>query len=104
MCIELGAITTFVYLATWVAIIYYLVSPSRSSFVLVLIVVNAVILCIHLHGNCSVGYIKTGAATEAVLLLVLYVSGTTPARNTRSAQTARRDSEKAGGVETRTGS
>ena len=122
MCTELGTITTFIYLATWCTIIYYITNPHGSHRVLKIIAIiaaNAIVLCIHLNTDCHVNYIKTGAATEATLLLLLcHVSGNsldTPGYSTgyspryspghsRTTQTAENHTTETGSMEERTGS
>ena len=114
MCIELGTITTFIYLATWCSIIYYISNTEGSHRVLKIIAIitaNAIILCIHLNTNCHVNYIKTGAATEAVLILLLcHVSGNsidTPRYSpghSRTTQTTGNHTTETGSMEERTGS
>ena len=76
MCTALVGITTFTYLATWSVIIYYMVHRDIQHYrhVIIpalLIVVNAIFVNIHIHSTCHVGHVKTGAATLAVLLLIL---------------------------------
>lgn len=80
MCTELEGITMFVYLATWCIAIYYVTNPKRRVLrVTALIVANAALLCVHLNSHCSIHYIKAGAATEAVLLFVLFKMANSPA-------------------------
>ena len=113
MCIELGTITTFIYLATWCSIIYYISNTEGSHRVLKIIAIiaaNAIVLCIHLNTDCHVNYLKTGAATEATLLLLLcHVSGNsigTPGStgHSRTTQTAENHTTETRSVEERTGS
>ena len=120
MCIELGTITTFIYLATWCSIIYYISNTEGSHRVLkiiAIIAVNAIVLCIHLNNDCHVNYLKTGAATEATLLLLLcHVSGNsldTPGYSpgspgstgdSRTTQTTGNHTTETGSMEKRTGS
>ena len=104
MCIELDTITTFVYLATWSAIIYYVTVPQpRIVQVITLIAANAVVLCMHLDSDCSITYVKVGAATEAVLLFVLFhgFSGIST-RDTRAPQAAGGDQTKNRSLEEQT--
>ena len=105
MCTELEGVSIFIYLATWCAILFYMTAPYRYMLQpTVLVVVNAVILCIHLNSDCHMAYIKTGAATEAVLLFVLCrnVSGTST-RNSRTTQTTGRNKTKTRDMEKATG-
>lgn len=105
MCTELEGVSITVYLSTWCAILFYMTTPTR--YILqptVIVIVNAIILCIHLNSDCHMAYIKTGAATEAVLLFVLCrnVSGTSP-RNSRTTQTTGRNKTKTRDMEKATG-
>ena len=105
MCTELEGISIFIYLSTWCAILFYMITSTRYMLQpTMLIIVNAIILCIHLNSDCHMAYIKTGAATEAVLLFVLCrnVSGISP-RNYRTTQTAGRNKTKNRDMEKATG-
>lgn len=111
MCTALIGITTFTYLATWSAIIYYMVHRDIQHYRHVIIptllaVANTTLVNVHIHSTCHVGYVKTGAATIAVLLLILllnvsdlYSARCDPTRgsagDTRSARTARADQQEA---------
>lgn len=106
MCTALEGLTTFTYLATWSVIIYYMVNRNIQHYKhiiipILFILINTVVIHIHVHSTCHVGYVKTGAATIAVLLfiLVINVSDFHSARcvhatgNTRLAQTTRGDQQ-----------
>ena len=76
MCTALAGITTFVYLATWSVIVYYMVHRNMHHYrhviiPILLILINAMFIYIHVHSTCHVGYVKTGAATIAVLFFIL---------------------------------
>ena len=113
MCTEIGTIATFIYLATWCTIIYYINNPGsyRVLKIFTIIAANATVLCLQLKYDCHVNYIKFGAATEAVLLLLLcHVSGKSSTGystgystgNSRSTQTARQHTTKNRCMEERT--
>lgn len=79
MCTTLSGLTTFVYLASWAVIIFYMVNRNMRHIKHVLlpvflILLNATLLVVHLDSSCNVNYIKTGAATEAVLLFILLLN------------------------------
>ena len=87
MCTALAGLTTFIYLGSWSVIIYYMVHRNMSHikhvFIpIVFIICNAIVLLVHLDAECHVNYIKTGAATEAVLLLILFLNVSDCARCT----------------------
>ena len=73
MCTELEGVTIFVYLASWTCIVYFMIARNHALGILALIVANAIVLYVHLVSECHVNFIKTGAATEAVLLLLLCI-------------------------------
>ena len=105
MCTELEGISIFIYLATWSAILFYMTTPNRYIVQpTMLVIVNAIILCVHLNSDCHIAYIKAGAATVAVLLFVLCrnVSGTST-RNCRTTQTTGRNKTKTRDMEKTTG-
>ena len=57
-------------------IIYYMTHRpcDHICMPIAIIIANAVVLCTLLESDCHVNYIKTGAATEAVLLFVLLIN------------------------------
>lgn len=74
MCgIELEGITVFVYLAAWSVVVCYLVC-MRKGMIMPLLSILCVtgVLVVQLDSTCSNAYVKWGAATEAVLLFVLF--------------------------------
>ena len=87
MCIELGAFTIFILLATWSAIIYFSYHPGVLMLT-ILFIGDTILLCIHLLSDCHVNYVKAGAATEAALLILLIKnvgdSGRCTRRNSRT--------------------
>ena len=90
MCIAQGAITTFIYLGSWSAIVYYMTHRpcDHIRMPIAIIIANAIVLCTLLESDCHVNYIKTGAATEAVLLFVLFINvGDRSANTTRDPST-----------------
>lgn len=110
MCTALIGITLFTYLATWTGIIYYMVHRNRHVIIpTLLIIVNVGTTLVGTHSTCHIGYDKAGAATTAVLLLILAinVSDSCSARyppgdstgDTKPARTARADQQEAGGME-----
>lgn len=103
MCVELSTVAIFVNLATWTVIAYHAMRPNMFVTYMLLFACNAAIMCTLLYNNCA-GFIQPGLATQVVLLVALYVSGTTPPGDTRPAQAARRNSEKTAGLERGTGS
>lgn len=109
MCIALGAISTFIYLGSWCAIIYYMTNrPCGHIFIpIAIIIANAVSLITLLDADCNVNYIKTGAATIAVLLLILFINVTDRSANSAGnpsfAGPTGGDQQETGGVEEGTG-
>lgn len=109
MCIEQGAITTFIYLASWSVIIYYMTHRPCTHIVMpiAIIIANAIALITLLESDCHVNYIKTGAATVAVLIFVLFINvgdrSANTTRNTSSARTTRGNQQETRRVEEGTG-
>lgn len=109
MCIAQGTVATFLYLASWSAIIYYMTNRPCKHILIptAIIVVNAVVLILLLDADCNVNYIKTGATTEAVLLFVLIANvadrSANTTRNTGFVGSTGGDQQETGGVEERTG-
>lgn len=109
MCIAQGAITTFIYLASWSVIVYYMTHRPCDHILIpiAIIVANAIALITLLESDCHVNYIKTGAATVAVLIFVLFINvGDRSANSTRdsgSARPAGADQQETRGVEEGTG-
>lgn len=76
MCtIELEATTLFVYLASWTVIVSHVIClQKRIMMPLVCILCVAGVLMFQLESTCSVAFVKWGAATESVLLFVLFIN------------------------------
>ena len=109
MCIALETVSTFMYLGSWCVIIYYMTNRPSGHIIIpiAIIIANAVALFTLLESDCHVNYIKTGAATEAVLLFVLLNNvGDRSANTTRDPSVVgptRGDQQETRGVEERTG-
>lgn len=76
MCIAHGAISTCIYLGSWSSVIYYMTNRPCGHIVIpvAIIIANAVSVYTLLDSDCNVNYIKTGAATIAVLLFILFIN------------------------------
>jgi len=109
MCIALGAVSTFIYLGSWCAVIYYMTNRPCTHIIMpiAIIIANAVVLATLLESECHTNYIKTGAATEGLLLFILFINvgdrSANTTRNTSSARTTRGNQQETGGVEEGTG-
>ena len=74
MCeIGLEGITIFVYLAAWSVVVSYVGCTLKGLIMPLLgVLCVAAMLVVQIESTCSIAYVKWGAATEAVLLFVLF--------------------------------
>ena len=108
MCTALQGLSTFVYLAAWSTILYYMIHRNLRQvrhviIPILLLVLNSITLGVNINSDCSMHLVKVGAATEAVLLFILVLNTADhysaryvyAPRNTSTPRSARRNQEEA---------
>ena len=108
MCTTLQGLSTFMYLAAWSVIIYYMVHRNvlhvRHVIIpVLLLVLNSMTIVMTINSDCPMHLVKVGAATEAVLLFVLLLNTADhfsaryvhSSRNPSPPRSASRDSQEA---------
>ena len=81
MCTALQGLSTFMYLAAWSAILYYMIHRNLRQvrhviIPVLLLVLNSITIAVNINSDCHMHLLKIGAATEAVLLFLVLINTT----------------------------
>ena len=81
MCTAVQGLSTFMYLAAWAVILYYVahrdVLNIRHVIIpALLLLLNSIVVWVNINSDCHMHLLKIGAATEAVLLFLVLLNTT----------------------------